>query len=48
MSAATTSSRKPAEHRCPICGRVFLDAQLLEAHKRVDHGNRSSPPAGVS
>ncbi|MDQ3872629.1 MAG: hypothetical protein M3258_03345 [Thermoproteota archaeon] len=47
MSAATTGSKNPRQHRCSICGRVFDSAELLEAHKRIDHGSHSSPPAGV-
>ena len=48
MSAATSSSRNPGTHRCNICGRVFVSADLLESHKKKDHGSGSSPPAGVS
>jgi hypothetical protein len=47
MSAATTGSKNPKQHRCSICGRVFDSAEVLEAHKRIDHGTHSSPPAGV-
>jgi len=46
MSAAT-SSRSPKQQRCNLCGRVFDNAELLEAHKKMDHGSHSSPPAGV-
>ncbi|MEW5839948.1 MAG: hypothetical protein AB1753_03000 [Thermoproteota archaeon] len=49
MSAATSPSRKPGGgNKCPVCGRTFASAQLLEEHKKVDHGSSSSPPAGVS
>jgi C2H2-type zinc finger len=47
MSAATAGSKTPKQHRCSICGRVFDSADVLEAHKRIDHGTHSSPPAGV-
>jgi Zinc finger, C2H2 type len=47
MSAATAGSKTPRQHRCSICGRVFDSPDLLEAHKRIDHGTHSSPPAGV-
>jgi hypothetical protein len=47
MSAATAGSNRPKQHRCSICGRIFESAEVLEAHKRIDHGTHSSPPAGV-
>ncbi|MDP8888218.1 MAG: hypothetical protein M3M89_01140 [Thermoproteota archaeon] len=47
MSAATAGSKSPKQHRCSICGRVFDSAEDLEAHKMIDHGSHSSPPAGV-
>ncbi|MDQ5831405.1 MAG: C2H2-type zinc finger protein [Thermoproteota archaeon] len=47
MSAATAGSKSPRQHRCSICGRVFDSTEVLEAHKRIDHGSHSSPPAGV-
>lgn len=47
MSTATTGSKAPGQHRCNLCGRMFVTAELLEAHKRMEHGKNSSPPAGV-
>jgi len=47
MSAATSGSKSPKQQRCNLCGRVFDSAELLEAHKKMDHGSKSSPPAGV-
>lgn len=47
MSTAAAGSKTPKQQRCSACGRVFDSAELLEAHKRMDHGSRSSPPAGV-
>ncbi|MFL6309016.1 MAG: C2H2-type zinc finger protein [Nitrososphaera sp.] len=47
MSAATAGSKAPRQYRCSICGRVFETSEVLEAHKRMDHGSHSSPPAGV-
>jgi hypothetical protein len=47
MSTAAAGSKTPRQHRCPVCGRVFDSAELLEAHKHMEHGKNSSPPAGV-
>jgi hypothetical protein len=47
MSTAAAGSKTPKQHRCSACGRVFDSAELLEAHKRMEHGTHSSPPAGV-
>ncbi|MDQ4050073.1 MAG: hypothetical protein M3093_00505 [Thermoproteota archaeon] len=47
MSAATGGSQSPRQHRCTVCGRIFESSEVLEAHKRIDHGSHSSPPAGV-
>jgi C2H2 type zinc finger protein len=47
MSTAGAGSKNPKQHRCNLCGRVFDSAELLEAHKRMDHGKNSLPPAGV-
>ncbi|WP_187147717.1 C2H2-type zinc finger protein [Candidatus Nitrososphaera gargensis] len=47
MSTAAAGSKAPRQHRCNLCGRVFDSADLLEAHKRMDHSKNSSPPAGV-
>jgi hypothetical protein len=47
MSTAATGSKNPRQHRCSLCGKVFDAADLLEAHKRMEHGKNSSPPAGV-
>ena len=48
--AATTPSRSssPSEHRCNICGRAFGSAEELRSHQRMEHGQSSKPPAGVS
>jgi len=47
MSAAASGSKQPKQHRCSVCGRDFDTADSLEAHKRMEHGKHSSPPAGV-
>jgi len=47
MSTAAAGSKGPKQHRCNLCGRVFDSAELLDAHKRMEHGKNSSPPAGV-
>jgi hypothetical protein len=46
MSTASSSVRK-AEHKCTACGKVFLTADLLESHKKMEHSNAGHPPAGV-
>ncbi len=42
-----SSDKRPAGHRCNLCGRVFESAELLEAHKKMEHGEAAHPPAGV-
>jgi len=49
MGFAASSSNKPSkQERCSLCGRVFNNAEDLNAHKQLDHGEQSHEPAGVS
>jgi hypothetical protein len=42
------SSSSPKEYRCSICGRTFDSPEILNSHKRMDHGQGGSQtPAGV-
>jgi tRNA(Ile2) C34 agmatinyltransferase TiaS len=45
--ASMTGSRRAVEFRCKACGKVFATEDMLEAHKRMEHGKESHPPAGV-
>ncbi|MFZ0325794.1 MAG: hypothetical protein WBP64_17730 [Nitrososphaeraceae archaeon] len=49
MGFAASSSDKPSkQERCSLCGRVFNNAEDLNAHKQLDHSEHSHEPAGVS
>ena len=52
MAAAASNLKRSAftkECRCSICGRIFDSAEILNSHKRMDHGKEgiSQTPAGV-
>jgi tRNA(Ile2) C34 agmatinyltransferase TiaS len=45
--ASVSSSRRSFEYRCKACGKIFETMDMLEAHKQMEHGKNSHPPAGV-
>jgi hypothetical protein len=45
-SSRTTPPKE--EYHCDICGRIFVSAEELNYHKKLDHSQTSKAPAGVS
>jgi len=51
MAAAASNLKRSSskECRCNLCGRIFDSAEILNSHKRMDHGKEGhQTPAGVS
>jgi hypothetical protein len=48
MAAASNRKRSAAkEYRCSICSKVFDNAEILNSHINMEHGQKSHAPAGV-
>ena len=49
MAAAASNLKRSSSKECNLCGRIFDSAEILNSHKRTDHGKEgiSQTPAGV-
>ena len=54
ISSGPTTSTKPKQYICNLCSKTFDSIDILNSHKRLDHGTRETgestkpqPPAGV-
>ena len=48
MASGQGSEPKSKKNKCEICGRIFLDADALGYHKKVEHDPDKRPPTRVT
>jgi hypothetical protein len=48
MSQRGGDQSTPKNWVCNVCGKIFESEHILNAHKHLEHGESSEPPAGVS
>jgi hypothetical protein len=47
MAASSNRRRSTREYRCSICNKIFVNAETLNSHISMEHGQKSHAPAGV-
>ena len=54
-SSSSTTRTKPKQYICYLCSKTFDNIDVLNSHKRLDHGStetgestKPQPPAGVA